>query len=262
VLKLKDVPQEQMGEVVRIASEMYDKEHQEKQERSSTVAAAEELGIPEEYLERAAKELQEKRIAEARIKQERKRRLLVGGSIVGSIAVGATLLGGLFFRQVPAAPTLLISPAIVQPQPRINPGTVAEVGTQGNTYVLKVDQFGGAANGGYFANMNIPLNTSLANHRTMTFTVKGEGIPQAKVFLENGAERWRTAQAFTVTNQPQTITINLDNMIRQEQRGGGFRDAGSRSRPAQVENISIKVGEQINSPNVSGTVEISDIQFK
>jgi hypothetical protein len=254
LLKLKDVPQEQMGEVVRIASEMYDREHAQKQERASTVAAAEELGLPQEYLERAAKELQEKRIAEARLKREKRQRIIIGSVVAAGVLGGAALI----FRPAPAPLTL--SPAAVQPVGRISENTVAEVGVNGGAYTLRVEKFNPDSKGDYFANLNVPVNTSLAGYRTMTFTVRGEGIPTVRTFFENGPERWRASQDVTVTPSGQRVTINLNNSTRQI-NNGQWSNTG-RSKPGQVENISFKVGEKINSPDVSGTVEISDIQFK
>src|SRR4051794_29334133 len=104
MLRLENVPPEQMPEVVHIASELYEKDRQldvESQERQATVEAAKEVGLPEEYLHRAAAELHVRRVAQAQ--QRGQRRRLGLAAALTSIVVLA--LGGVYVKsQSPAPP--------------------------------------------------------------------------------------------------------------------------------------------------------------
>jgi hypothetical protein len=262
LLKLKDVPQEQMGEVVRIASEMYDKEHQEKRERSSTVAAAEELGIPEEYLERAAKELQEKRIAEARLRQEKRRRFLIGGGI----AAAAVAIGLAVVRPVPPAAALSLTPQTTQAIVTSNPGSDVVVTPSGNGWLLNVRQFV-PQNGRYSGNADIKLPTAVQrghNNVSLALTPNRGNIPKVRIFFEGGTpnQRWKGPDV-SLTGGSAQVNVPLNDFIRQTRPSSGaeWRDVG-KGKPTGADTLSIKTGYPINPPDVSGEIGIDNVQVK
>src|SRR5205807_918200 len=66
MLRLKDVPEEDMPEVVRVASELYERDREQAaqdQAKQAYVDAAGEVGLPPEYLERASEEVHARRVA-------------------------------------------------------------------------------------------------------------------------------------------------------------------------------------------------------
>jgi hypothetical protein len=255
LLKFKDVPQEQRGEVVRMASALYDRESAEQRELTSTVAAAEELGIPQEYLERATQALQEKRATAAR--RSRTRLLVAGG--IAAIGMGAFLL-----RPAPPAPPLTLSPTAVQPLLSANAGTRAIATTDGERFVLKVDRFAERQNR-YSANLDLPLpKNALAGHREVTFTLQGTGtIPKVRLFLEGGSlnERWKGPD-IALSDTPRAVTVPLDQFVRQQRVSDTTWKDIAGSKPSQATTFSIKSGAPINPSNVSGTIGISRIEFK
>src|SRR5688572_21737574 len=79
MLRLKDVAPGEMPEVLRVASELYEKDQQElvrAQERQHVVDAAAEVGLPQEYLERAAHELHQRRVVAVVERRQRRTRLV------------------------------------------------------------------------------------------------------------------------------------------------------------------------------------------
>jgi hypothetical protein len=259
MLHLKDVPQEEVGEVVRVASEMYDREAQETREHSATKDAAEEIGIPAEYLERAAQEVHLRRVERIQTRRRRNR-------ILAALAAVTVLGGGtVAFLNRPAPPpvTLAVSDATLG----VNPQTKASVvsGASGGEQILRVEQFGASADGQFFANLNVPVpqNVSLSQHNAVTFTLRGKGIPRARLFLENGpTERWKSPD-LNVSAAPRQVTLPLRNFVHQTRPSSGapWRDVGT-SKPGQARILSFKVGEKINPPNVTGEIAVGGLQFR
>ena len=259
MLKFKDVSQTERGEVVRLASELLEREHAEVREQAAVVAAAEEIGIPEDYLERAAQTYQEKRIASAHQKQATRKRFWVGGGIAAAAGVGWLLL-----RPAPPAPAFSLSPATMKPVVSVSAGTLATVGTENNTFVLTVDKFA-PTNNRYSANLNLSLpKTSLASYRQMSFTVQGKGtIPQVRLFFEGGNlnERWKGPD-IPVSETPRTVTVSLDAFIRQQRVSDTVWKDFSKGRVGEATTLSIKSGAPFNPPTANGTIGISTIEFK
>ena len=99
MLRMKDVPPDQMAEVVRVAGELYDAEQAQTQERRATVAAAAEMGLPNEYLDCAASAVHARHVEQIATPRRRRVGLLAG------IAVAVALGGGWFATHSrPAAP--------------------------------------------------------------------------------------------------------------------------------------------------------------
>src|SRR5580658_2143740 len=87
--RLEQITPEEMPDVVRIASRIRDEEQarsDQKQEQKAFVDAAAEMDLPEEYLERAAAELQEQRIVSARKRATTRKTALAALGIVTAAA--------------------------------------------------------------------------------------------------------------------------------------------------------------------------------
>ena len=244
--------------MVRLASELLEREHSEVREQAAVVAAAEEIGIPEDYLERAAQTYQEKCIASARRKQATRKRFWVGGGIA------AAGVGWLLLRPSPPAPAFSLSPATLQPVVSVSAGTLAAAGTENNTFVLTVDKFA-PTNNRYSANLNLSLpKTSLASYRQMSFTIQGKGtIPQVRLFFEGGSlnERWKGPD-IPVSETPRTVTVSLSAFIRQQRVSDTVWKDFSKGSVGEATTLSIKSGAPFNPAAAKGTIGISTIEFK
>jgi len=282
MLKLENIPSEQMPEIVRVASELQERDLQqdaEAQNRQSTIAAAEEMGLPETYLHQAAGELHTRRVVQ--IEQRRQRR-------AGVVAIGAAvvMLGTFIYlsnslvsppRIAPpqmAAPAIMAAPPITATAPMIQPfnaaqwklnnsnGTQANVTYENSTAKVTIQKFTPDKSGRYFANLNTKSGVrNLSGYNIVTFRVAGT-LPAIRLYLENGNERWRFP-ALEVSSGEQTFQLYLNQFERQTRDpDGGSWDNAQFQPPTTVKNFSFKFGSAVNDANATGTVNLGDLQFE
>lgn len=260
MLRMKDVPPEQMAEVVRVAGELYDEEQAQTQERRATIAAAEEMGLPKEYLDRAAVVVHARRVEQSGRGRRRKVGLLAG------VGVALVLGGGwVVTHPRPAAP---VTYNFQNPQQQwtqeSNPEASARATFKNATATIHVDRFGvPPGSDQFFVNLNTKdVPNTLAGYRTVSFRVHGRGLPNLRLYLENGSERWRSPN-LSVTPNGQVFRINLSQFDHQtrDTSMGKWRKAGS-SAPDYVEQLSFKVGYYINNADAHGDVQVSDLRFQ
>lgn len=272
MLKLENIPPEQMPEVVHIASELYEKDRQldaETQERQATVDAAKEVGLPEEYLHRAAAELHGRRVAQAQVQRRRRTGWLA--------AVGATVLigsAGIFaLRSHPDATPSTV--ATVAQSPVMAPGfspskwkLATNTGTQANvTYAsdsatIHVQRFAADLPNHFTANFNsFDGAKNLAGARTITFRMSGT-LPQVRLYLDHGNERWRSP-AIPVQGQEQIVRLDLSQFehLTRASADASWQKVGYEP-PGIVDNLSFKTGWFVNDIGASGDVTLGDIQFE
>ncbi len=271
VLRLENVPPEQMPEVVHIASELYERDRlkdAETQERQATVDAAKEVGLPEEYLHRAAAELHVRRIAQAQ--KSRKRRAGVIAVVGAALALGGA--GGLYVirSQVSAPPAVVqtvqtaTAPAFTSSSWKLsmNSGTQASVDYGSGLATIRVRRFAVDSAGRFNANLNtIDGAQNLAGIRSISFNVHGT-LPQVRLYLEHGDQRWRSP-ALPVEGQERQVKVDLTQFERQTRSGsnGQWEKAGYQA-PETVDNLSYKTGWFVNDANASGDVTIGDVRFE
>lgn len=260
MLRLKDVPPEQMAEVVRVAGELYDEEQAQTQERRATVAAAAEMGLPKEYLDRAAAVIHARRVEQIGRRRRRKAGLLAGLGV--ALAIGG---GWVVTHPRPAAP---ITYNFQNPQQQwaeeSNPESQGRVTFTNGAATIHVDHFGPQAGSDqFFVNLNTKdVPPTLAGYRTVSFRAQGQGLPNLRLYLENGGERWRSPNV-AVTPGGQAFRLNLDQFDHQVQdtSTGKWHKADS-SAPGHVEQLSFKVGYYINNADAHGDVQVSDLRFQ
>lgn len=290
MLRLKDVPPEQMPEVVRIANQLYEKDQrlaEQDQERNSYVSAAEELGVPKEYLEKAAAELHRQRVVESHDKQQGKAKAIMffAAALAGGIALVMT--------------GFLITPTRMSPPPRVaevavpqtagtpggaafefenfntlpetrwtfekNASTQAQVtyeteGARGKVAVIRIDRFG-TTEGKHRANFDSVLAPPTAAQRDLTFDMRGRDLRKVRVYLEQGNRmRWRSDE-LTIPSDWSSFRINLNNFDRQVREGDRWRNDGS-GRPDVVTRVSFKFGDFMNPPSAKGEVRLDNIRFE
>jgi hypothetical protein len=279
---LRNAPAADMTEIVARAAQLQDRElllDDAGLDRQAALAAADELGLSPEYLERAAQEVQERRIAEARDRQGRRRWWWLWAA-----AFCATVVGAAVTLQATRSPD---SPVAGQPVSQVvaysfdvateqqwllnvDPSSRAslafdESAGHGRVAVITVDVLGPEQGAGIpFVNMNSGDGArSLVGHQRVTFSVRGEGLPNVRLFLEAGAtERWRSP-LIPVTNDWQTREIRLDQFEHQQRdtADGEWRTT-KYSAPGRIERLSFKLGAFVNQSGQAGTTMIDDIRIE
>lgn len=267
MLKLENVSPQEMPEVVRIASELYEKDQEkegEAQEREATLNAAEEVGLPPEYLHRAAAEMHNRRVVEIEERRLKRRRLLAATAAV--LGIGS-VIWGVNYISAPApapSPAVYTFSAAENWTGQVNEGTQAKVVVNEGKLTIQVEKFVPDAKGTYFANADtyqIPPN--LARYETVRFRVRGEGLPNVRLYLENGpTERWRS-QPVTVAPSAQEVILPLDKFERltRPDASAPFQRQAYR-KPDSLERLSFKTGDFVNDANAKGEIIIDNVTFE
>lgn len=258
MLKVNDLPPEEMNEAIRLADEMYRKESEANRERTAAVQAAGELGIPESYLDRAAQEIHARRVE--RIQQTRRRNRRLGAAILG-LAVGILIaLSAANLRPMKVEPVQIATSGA---GPRVNPGTVARIASTNTSATIEVERFVPDSQGHYFANAELsPPPGGLEGYRQVSFTVQGTGtLSSIRLDFEQGDTRWRSRN-IGVSPQPQTVSLSIREFERQSRIGQDqWRTRGFRY-PEKVKKITFKVGETVNPAEAQGSVTIDNLTFR
>lgn len=282
MLKLQDLPPEEMNEVVRRAGEMYDRESTENRERKATVDAAEEMGIPAEYMERAAAVVHAERVEKIQTKRRnRNRALAAGAGALVAVGVASMMVG---VRPVPSNTTVVTATSVSAP-PLVfdfntpsaqgqwtldrNPGTDASLSfvsepQLGNVARISVRQFGtqnGVPHRADFETLSVP--SSLSGYRNVRFHVSGSGLQQVRLYLEKSdTERWRSP-AVTIARDWTPVSLSLDSFDYQTRRSpsGSWQRASYRA-PDTARRISFKFGDFMNPASARGEVSIDELVFE
>jgi hypothetical protein len=272
MLKLENVTPQEMPEVVRIASELYQQDQQkegEAQERQATLDAAEEVGLPAEYLHRAAEEMHARRVVEVQERRRKRTNLMAVTGIVASLGVTVWLFS-LLMAPPAIAPPMTAPPAItvpVTPQQwnlQANPQTQATIRIQDNAMTIQVEKFVPQPNGSYFANADTyQVPPSLEGYQNVRFRVRGTGLSQTRLYLENGpTERWRS-RAIPITPNGQEVTLRLQEF---EHLTRPFANTQFKrqeyTQPGRIERLSFKTGDFVNDVGAKGEVTIDNVKFE
>ena len=258
MLRMKDVPPDQMAEVVRVAGELYDAEKAQAQERRATVAAAAEMGLPKEYLDRAAELVHARRVEQ--IGRQRRRR----AGLFAGIGVAVALGGGWFVTHPQPAAPVVYSFQTGQWNLETDPASKAAVTSADGAATIHVDHFGTSAGADqFFVNLNTKdVPKTLVGYRTVSFRARSLGLPHLRLYLENGDERWRSAN-LAVPTGGQVFRLDLRQFDHQTRdvSTGKWQKVGA-SAPGHVEQLSFKVGYYVNNADAHGDVQVSDLRFQ
>lgn len=267
MLRLKDLPPEEMSEVVRLASEIQDRETDTAREHRATVDAAAEVGISEEYLERAAAEVHARRVA-AITEKRRKRRTAVAA---GAVLVGVGLIGGglVVSRKAPlpprSAPPAAVAVSVDAATLERTAGVQASLAQNNSESVLTVARFTRDSSGTYNANITLaPPKPSLAGYRTANFTLRGTGgLKQIRLDIQNGpTERWK-GPLIAVPADKKNVSVSLRDFTYQQRDSSGapWRSKSYRA-PGDVTRLGFKTGDTVNPFTASGSVSVGDLRFE
>ncbi len=265
-----NTPEREMDAVLDRARRLFERE-ETSLDRRAALAAAEELGIPPDYLERAAAELHAERAARIHTRRRRRNLLLWAGSAL--VLLGAVAWGGSALTREEARPPVAVA-AVAEPRTgwtlSHNPesrATLVSAERDGRAVpAVRVEAFASPAGDadGFFANLDSatgPLN--LAGYDQVAFDVRGAGLPVVRLYLEASAtERWRSP-ALPVTADWTAQTIPLDRFERQTRTGPSapWRTVAYRA-PARVERLSFKLGGFINEVTARGEIVIDAVRVE
>jgi hypothetical protein len=270
VPRLEQLPTEDMREVVRIATELYQRDQgqiEAARQREGLIAAAAEVDLPAAYLERAAATLHAQRVEAIRGRRRRRNTLLAIVGLTGGLGFGWRLT-----HQPPPAPALYDFNNAPTHQWTLghNAETQAKLvftnePNHGGVAALTVERFGPrAADGTYNANLNSSdVPPTLAGYRHVSFLARGEGLPHIRLYLENGpTERWRSPELPLTTDwQPQVLEMRQFEHQTRASSGASWQRA-SRRAPRTIETLSFKVGHFVNDVNARGKVFVDDLRFE
>ena len=240
-----------------MAGQLYDAEKAQAQERRATVAAAAEVGLPKEYLDRAADLIHARRVEQ--IGRQRRRR----AGLLAGIGVAVALGGGWFVTHPRPAVPRAYSFQSGQWNQESDPASKAAVTFANGAATLHVDHFGAAGGEQYFVNLNTKQTPkTLAGYRTVIFRAQSAGLPNLRLYLENPDERWRSAD-LSVPSGGQVFRLDLSQFDHQtrDTSTGKWHKVGA-SAPGRVEQLSFKVGYYVNNADAHGDVQISDLHFQ
>lgn len=238
-------------------------------DRRAALAAADELGIPQTYLEQAAAELHAERVASERRRRVRNR--LIGGAVaVALLAAGVVAVNRL--TGAPPEPVVYTFDQASATTWRLDTNAESqasvsfpEEASKGRVAVVRVERFGPAGAGAtYFVNLNSADGPKqLDGYEALTFQVRGEGLGRVRLYLEAGEQRWRSPEV-TVSGEWRNVRLSLAQFERQtrNQSGDGWRTT-SYQAPNRIERLSFKLGTFINDdPNQGGEVRINDVRIE
>src|SRR5687768_1770375 len=113
MLQRQELQEPETSEVVRLAQQMYERDRSEQERQSSLAAAAEEMGIPSEYLEKAAAQLKARSIPVTQ-QQSLAQRSPVAVFVALAMGLMVAVILGFFLTyaraQTPAPPVMVAPP--------------------------------------------------------------------------------------------------------------------------------------------------------
>ena len=258
MLKQTDIPAEDQAEIFRIADKLYREDEEHRRNADASAAAAAELGLPQEYLDRAAQELHVQRL-EA-VKAKRRRTWIIPAIALAGIGV----LGVVTLSRPPApiSPVRMSTSSVTNiydlsdASVRANSETVGSLSTSKNAATLELDQFRPNQSGDFYGNIIVPAG-NVREVEAVTAQVAGNGIPNVRVDLEAGDVRWRGPVSPTGT----AVSISAKEFQKQVRQGSNWKNTAW-SPPSGKLRIAFKTGKSINDASTKGTLTVTNVELR
>lgn len=259
----------EQAEVIDLAIDLYAEAVRERErgdDAKSMIATAREVGVPEEYLDRAMEVLRERQVAAVEQRERMRRRIAAALAVTGVVAL--VVAGWMMLAPGPVTP-LVDGFAAAQTRWTLdkNPGTAASLrfesrGERGEVAVVSVERFAPGADGKFYVNVDsLTAPADLSRHREVSFATRGKGLGTVRVFVEGANnERWRSPP-LAIGDDWSTQRVPLSSFERQVLRGGAWTVADP-SAPDGVRTISFKLGHFMNEADASGEIEIDDLRIE
>lgn len=272
MLKQGQIPEADQNEVFKIADELLHADSNQREQAIASRDAAAELGVSQEYLDRAAEELHLRRLEQ--LKVNRAKRRILWGTIVFAMTIlvitavflstavtlrASTNNSSTFNLRSQAATmnigTVYLIPDLTQSAVRSNPESQGELTKTSSAITLQLDAFGLSANKKYFVNIVLdPINVK--EFVGISLNASNIGIPNIRVDLEAGNTRWKG---------PVTVASGRNKLVardfqRQLNTPSGWKNT-TWSPPAGKVSVVVKTGETINGLNAKGTLTVTDVEL-
>ena len=102
---------------------------------------------------------------------------------------------------------------------------------------------------------------SLTEYRTVSFRVRGEGLGQIRLFLQNGEERW-CWPFLTASGGWHEVHVPLSQFLHQRIPARYNPQDEPYVAPTEIGKISFKLGRDANSQDEHGEVAVDNLRFE
>ena len=270
--QLKGLDQDPISEQIKLAAQLHDRDLRQSEgdmERLAATQAAEEMGIPASYMERAAAELSARQSARVRGRKRRNAGLFAA-SAVTTLAFGSWVTTHRHHAAPPPTPLVYNFEALSQGQWHLDglnnsrPDAQAALtfpNEQGHSVALvKVDHFYNQSDYAVDLDTN-QVSQSLTGYRTVSFRVRGKGLGQIRLFLQNGEERW-CSPFITASGGWHEIRLPLSQFLHQRVPLNYNPQDEPYVAPTVIGKISFKLGRDANSQDQHGEVAVDVLRFE
>jgi len=261
VLKQTDIPAEDQSEVFRIADKLYREDEEHRRIADASAAAAAELGIPQEYLDRAAQELHLQRLDT--INRKRNRNRVIVAAVIGAALLMTSILSvTLFWVQAPPSPVAMTTASVKNvydlssASVRANSESKGSINANSSAATLQIEQFLPDSKGDFYGNILLPAG-NVREVEAVNAQVAGNGIPNVRIDLEAGDVRWKGPVSPTGTS----ISISAREFQRQVRTGSSWKNTAWQP-PSGALNIAFKTGKTINDVSSRGSLTVTNVELR
>ena len=260
MLKQTDIPAEDQAEIFRIADKLYREDEEHRRNADASAAAAAELGLPQEYLDRAAQELHVQRL-EA-VKAKRRRTWIIPAIALAGIGVLLASTLTVSRAPTPIAPVVMSAASVTNiydlsdASVRANSESKGSISANSSAATLVIDQFVPDSKGDFYGNIIVPAGNA-REVEAVTAQVSGNGIPNVRVDLEAGDVRWRGPVSPTGT----AVSISAKEFQKQVRQGSNWKSTAW-SPPSGNLRIAFKTGKSINDASTKGTLTVTNVELR
>lgn len=259
MLKQTDIPAEDQAEIFRIADKLYREDEEHRRNANASAAAAAELGLPQEYLDRAAQELHVQRL-EA-VKAKRKRFWII--PVIALTGISLMLITTFMSRApTPISPRVMSTGSVTNVYDlstatvRANPESMGSISANSSAATLVIDQFVPDSKGDFYGNIIVPAG-NVREVEAVTAQVAGNSIPNVRLDLEAGDVRWRGPVSPTGTS----VSISAKEFQKQVRQGSNWKNTAW-SPPSGKLRIAFKTGKSINDASTKGTLTVTNVELR
>jgi hypothetical protein len=260
VLKQTDIPAEDQAEIFRIADKLYREDEEHRRNADASAAAAAELGVPKEYLDRAAQELHLQRL-EA-VKAKRKPLWMI--PVIALTGIGFMVLMTLTFSKAPApiSPVSMSTSSVTNVYDlstatvRANSESKGSISASKDAATLQIEQFSPNPSGDFYGNIIVPAG-NVREFENLAANVAASGIENVRVDLETDDVRWKGP----VSSANSKISISANYFQRQVRQGSNWKNTAW-SPPSGKLRIAFKTGKSINDASTKGTLTVTNVELR
>ena len=258
MLKQTDIPAEDQAEIFRIADKLYREDEEHRRNADASAAAAAELGLPQEYLDRAAQELHVQRL-EA-VKAKRRRTWII--PVIALAGIGVLGVVTLSRAPAPISPVRMTTSSVTNiydlsdATVRANSESKGSISASKDAATLQIEQFSPNPSGDFYGNIIVPAG-NVREFENLAANVAASGIENVRVDLETDDVRWKGP----VSSANSKISISANYFQRQVRQGSNWKNTAW-SPPSGNLRIAFKTGKSINDASTKGTLTVTNVELR